>query len=276
MLRREFGSVLSKGLLLTALASGSARAQTAFDHNYAALDVLLKKHVTWNAAGVASSVNYKGFATDRAELKKVLDVFSAVSKADYNTFSRDQKLAFLINAYNAFTVELILTKYPDLKSIRDLGSLIQSAWKRRFFKLFGEDQHLDHIEHELIRAPGVFDEPRIHVVVVCASIGCPALRPEVMTAGKLEAQLEDSTRRFLRDKSRNRYSAQNSRLEVSRIFEWYKGDFEKGHKGFTSREVFFGKYAELLTDDAAAQQQIREGKVAIAHLEYDWSLNDRK
>lgn len=276
MLRRQFGGLVVTGLVVSAMAGSPARAQTGFDHNYAALDGLLKKHVSWNAAGTASSVSYKGFAADRAELKKVLDAFSAVTKAEYNSFSRDQKLAFLINAYNAFTVELILTKYPDLKSIRDLGSFVQSAWKRRFFKFFGEDQHLDHIEHELIRAPGVFDEPRIHVVVVCASIGCPALRPDVITASKLEAQLEDSTRRFLRDKTRNRYSAQNSRLEVSRIFEWYKGDFEKGHKGFTSREVFFGKYAELLTDDAAAQQQIRDGKVAIAHLEYDWSLNDRK
>lgn len=251
-------------------------AMAALDQGYSVFDALLKKHVAWNAAGVASSVSYKGFAADRAELKKVLDEFSAVSRAEYDTMKRDEKLAFLINSYNAFTIELILTKYPDLKSIRDLGSFVQSPWKRKFFKLLGEERNLDNVEHDMIRAPGAFDEPRIHMAVVCASIGCPALRPEAITSARLESQLEDSVRRFLRDSSRNRYSAQSGKLEVSKIFDWYKGDFEKGHKGITSREQFFGRYADLMTEDAAARQLIKDGKVAITHLEYDWQLNDRK
>lgn len=260
----------------TSFALSAAGSAFAIDQSYPAFDSLLKKHVTWNAAGVASSVNYKGFAADRGELKKVLDELSAVSKAEYDAMKRDEKLAYLINVYNAYTIELILTKYPDLKSIKDLGSFTQSAWKKKFFRVFGEEKHLDNIEHDMIRAAGVFDEPRIHFAVVCASIGCPALRPEAATAAKLEAQLEDGVKRFLRDKTRNRYNKQSGKLEVSKIFDWYKGDFEKGHKGFTSREVFFGKYAELLSDDPAAQQLLKDGKVSISHLEYDWNLNDRK
>jgi Protein of unknown function, DUF547 len=269
-LRKSLGAAF---MLFSIVAFGNA---FALDQNYTAFDSLLKKHVAWNAAGVASTVNYKGFLADRAELKKVLDEFSALSKAQYDGLKRDEKLAFLINTYNAYTIELILTKYPDLKSIKDLGSFTQSPWKKQFFKLLGEERGLDNVEHDMIRAAGAFDEPRIHFAVVCASIGCPALRPEAVTAAKLESQLEDGAKRFLKDKTRNRYSAQSGKLEVSKIFDWYKGDFAKGHKGITSREVFFGKYADLLTDDAAAQQLIKDGKVSISHLDYDWNLNDRK
>jgi Protein of unknown function, DUF547 len=264
-------------LFATALVSMAiAQSALALDQSYSAWDGLLKKHVAWNAAGVASTVSYKGFASDHAPFKKVLEEFSAVTKAEYDGMKRDEKLAFLINAYNAYTIELILTKYPDLKSIRDLGSLVQAPWKKKFFNLLGEERHLDNVEHEMIRAPGAFDEPRIHFAVVCASIGCPALRPEAVTAAKLESQLEDGARRFLRDKSRNRYSKENDRLEVSKIFDWYKIDFEKGFKGINSREAFFAKYADLLSEDTAAQQKIKDGKLAIAHLDYDWKLNDRK
>lgn len=271
-LGRAFGAALAIGMW--PLAS-PAHAQ-AFDHGYAAWDALLRKVVAWNAAGVASSVDYKALAAQRAELTRVLESFSAVSRAQYDGFRRDEKLAFLINAYNAFTLELILTRYPDLKSIKDLGSIVQSPWKKKFFKLLGEERHLDGIEHDMIRAPGAFDEPRIHFVVVCASIGCPALRPEAVVAARLEAQLEDSTRRFLRDRSRNRVNAKASRLEVSKIFDWYKGDFEKGHKGIGSREAFFARYADALTEDAREQALVRESKLSITHLDYDWGLNDRR
>ena len=101
-------------------------AQTGFDHQYTAWNALLKKHVRWLADGKQSRVNYKGFASDRAALKAVLDSLSAVPKAAFDGWSQPQQMAFLVNAYNAFTVELILTKYPDLKSIKDLGSFIQS------------------------------------------------------------------------------------------------------------------------------------------------------
>lgn len=263
-------------LLATVLALGAPQAHAQLDHGHAAFDALLRKHVAWNAAGTTTTVSYTGFATDRAELRKVLDAYGAVARAEYDAMARDQKLAFLINVYNAWTIELILTRYPDLKSIRDLGSIVQSPWKRRIVRLLGEERHLDDVEHGMIRAPGVFDEPRIHFVVNCASIGCPALRPDAMTAARLEQQLEDSTRRFLRDGTRNRYSAASGRLEVSKIFDWYRTDFERGFKGITSREQFFGRYADLLATDAKDQAAVRDGKATIVHLDYDWRLNDRR
>jgi hypothetical protein len=254
----------------------AAHAQSSLENTTAAWDKLLKKHVVWNSAGVASTVAYKGIQADRAELKKVLDGFSALTKADYEKLKKEEKLAFLINAYNAYTIELILTKYPDLKSIRDIGSLVTKTWRIKFFNLLGEERHLDNVEHDMIRAPGAFDDPRIHMAVVCASIGCPALRPEAFVGATLDAALEDSVKRFLKDKTRNRFNASTGKLEVSKIFDWYKVDFEKGLKGVTSREQFFGKYADLLAADAAGQQILKEGKASISFLDYDWSLNDKK
>jgi Protein of unknown function, DUF547 len=254
----------------------TAHAQSSLENTTAAWDKLLKKHVAWNSAGVASTVAYKGFQADRAELKKVLEGFSALSKADYEKLKKDDKLAFLINAYNAYTVEIILTKYPDLKSIRDIGNLVTKTWRIKFFNLLGEERHLDNVEHDMIRAPGAFDDPRIHMAVVCASVGCPALRPDAFVGATLDATLEDSVKRFLKDKTRNRFNATSGKLEVSKIFDWYKGDFDKGLKGITSREHFFGKYADLLAADAAGQQLVKDGKASISFLDYDWSLNDKK
>jgi hypothetical protein len=262
-------------LVLVLLASFPGRA-AAFDHEYAAWDALLRRHVAWNQAGVASGVSYSGFAAERAALKQVLDEFSSVARVDYDGWSKPQRLAFLVNAYNAFTIELILTRYPDLKSIKDLGSLFQSPWKRSFFTLLGAERTLDFIEHETIRAPGAFDDPRIHFVLVCASVGCPALRPEAIRPERLDAQLDDSLRRFLSDRSRNRYDPRSGKLEVSRIFDWYKGDFEKGHRGIASREALFARHADLLADDPKDRQAVREARVAIGFLDYDWSLNDRR
>ncbi|MGL5005575.1 MAG: DUF547 domain-containing protein [Casimicrobium sp.] len=254
----------------------AANAFAQFDQSHKAFDDLLKKHVVYIANGNASQVSYKGFAQDRAALKTYLDSISAVPEATYKTWNKNQQLAFLINAYNAYTIELILTKYPNLKSIRELGGTFSKPWSIKFIKLFGKDVHLDNIEHDMIRAEGVFNDPRIHVAVVCASIGCPMLRNEVFTAEKLDAQLDDGMKRFLSDKTRNRYNAETKKLEISKIFDWYKKDFTKGHKGFSSLEVTLGKYADQLADDATVRAEIKAGKVAVSHLEYDWNLNDKK
>jgi len=259
---------------LTLLLATTAFAQ--FDHSHKAFDDLLKKHVSYISNGNASQVAYAGFATDRAALKAYLDRVSAVPEATYKGWNKNQQLAFLINAYNAYTIELILTKYPNLKSIRDLGGTFTKPWSLKFFKLFGRDTTLDNIEHDMIRAEGVFNDPRIHVGVVCASIGCPMLRNEAFTAEKVDAQLEDGMQRFLSDKSRNRYDPRSKQLEVSKIFDWYKKDFTKGYKGFSTLEATLGKYADRLSNDPGAQAEIRAGKVAISYLDYDWNLNDKK
>ena len=181
-------------------------------------------------------------------------------------------MAFLINAYNAFTVEKILTRYPNIKSIWDFGKVFGNPFKDEFFTLLGRKFSLDGIEHETLRRPGAYDEPRVHFAVNCASIGCPMLREEAYVADKLDAQLEQQTQRFLSDSTRNR--AAGGKLEVSMIFNWFKGDWASGYQGIQSREQYFAKYAKLLSEDPAQQKIVADGKAPISHLEYDWSLND--
>ena len=252
---------------VAALLSFGTAAQP--DAQYTAWDSLLKKHVRWLPDNKQSRVDYAGFKADRAELKKVLDALSAVGKGEFDAWPKPQQMAFLINAYNAFTVELILTRYPDLKSIKDLGSFLVSPWKKKFFRLLGEERYLDWIEHEQLRPN--YADPRVHAAVNCASIGCPALRNEAFTAPKLDAQLDDGMQRFMADRTRNR--VQEGTLEVSMIFKWFREDFEKGHRGFAKLEDVFAAYAMQLSDDAAVQARLKAKSLAVNYLDYDWSLN---
>lgn len=259
---------LASGL---AWAGPWAYAQAAFDHNHAAWDALLKKHVRWLPDNKQSRVDYAGLGKERAQLGKILADWSAVSSAQFNAWSKDQRMAFLINAYNGFTLELILTRYPDLKSIKDLGSLLQSPWKNRFFKLLGEARHLDWIEHEQLRP--LYRDPRVHAALNCASIGCPALMPEAFTASRLDAMLSDGMQRFMADRSRNRYNPATGKVEVSAIFKWFREDFEKGDRGFQRLEDVWAFYADQLADDAAGRDKLRARNVGVSFLDYDWSLN---
>lgn len=256
------------GLLLT---SGMAHA---FDHSHAVWDELLKRHVILLAEGNASRVDYAGMQADQSVLDRYLDGLSAVSLNEYQAWNRPQRLAFLINAYNAFTVKLILTAYPDISSIKDLGSLFRSPWKRRFFSLLGERRHLDNLEQDLMRAPGVFDEPRIHFALNCASIGCPMLRNEAYTGMRLDEQLEDALGRFLSDRERNHFDTADNTLWVSKIFDWYEEDFTLGAAEDNGIKVIFSRFAERLADEQAARRRLREGDYRIDFLDYDWRLND--
>ena len=265
-------------LLLLTLLPLAAQAQ--FDHTHAAWTALLGKHVVLTNGGSASQVRYAGFAMDRPALRAYLDSLSRLPEREFKGWTKAQQMAFLINAYNAFTIEKILTRYPDLKSIKDLGGVFSSPWKDKFFMLFGRESYLDQIEHEMLRAKGVYDEPRVHFAVNCASIGCPMLREEAYVADRLEAQLEEQTWRFLSDPTRNRYNEQSGRLEVSKIFDWFKEDWQSGYRGIgaggqpvDSREQFFARYAGLLADKPAAQTIVAERKAGIAFLDYDWGLN---
>ena len=172
----------------------------------------------------------------------------------------------------ASTIDVILEEYPDIDSIRDIGFFLSSAWNQDFASLFGEPVTLDEIEHEIIRGWGRYNEPRIHFAVNCAAIGCPALRAEAFISEKLEMQLEDSTVKFLSDRSRNYFD--NGRMYVSSIFDWYKEDFEKGWGGVDSVAEFLARYAAELELDSAIENQLRADDIRIRHLKYDWGLND--
>jgi len=261
---------------LTASAEG-------FDHSHQAWTTLLKKHVVLLEGGNASRVDYAGMAQDHGALKAYLQTLSAVPQAEFERWSKPQRMAFLINAYNAFTVEKILTRYPDIGSIWDFGKIFGNPFEDEFFSLFGRPFSLDAIEHGMLRKPGAYDEPRVHFAVNCASIGCPMLREEAYVATRLEAQLEQQAVRFLSDRSRNRYDPADSRLEVSKIFDWFKRDWQSGYRGFDdkmpaikSRAAYFGRYADLLASAPEDRARIRGGKAPLAFLDYDWRLNDVK
>ncbi|HJS76420.1 MAG TPA: DUF547 domain-containing protein [Burkholderiales bacterium] len=230
----------------------------AFDRSHKSWDAMLKKHVILLEGGKASQVNYQGMAKERAALTEYLHSLSRVGEQEFGAWSRGEQVAFLINAYNAYTVEKILARYPDIKSIWDFGKFFGNPFRDEFFTLLGRSMSLDGIEHGILRKR--YREPRIHYAVNCASIGCPMLREEAYVAARLDEQLEEQARRFLSDRTRNRF--RDGRLEVSKIFDWYKEDFEP-------REEYFARYAGVLGMPAGASPR-------LVFLDYDWALNDSR
>ncbi|OYW21804.1 MULTISPECIES: DUF547 domain-containing protein [unclassified Sphingomonas] len=254
--------------LLMLFAPLAAKAQT-FDHGQ--WDALLKRHVVMVRGGAASQVRYDGMARDRAALTAYLASTGKVSRATFDGWAKPEQLAFLINVYNAATVELILTGYPKVKSIRELGTLFQGPWAKPFVTLLGKTVSLDDIEHGLIRGSGRYNDPRIHFAVNCASIGCPALSRAAFRGTTLDPQLDAAARGFLSDRTRNR--VQGSGVAVSMIFKWYRGDFEKGWRGAKTLPAFFALYADSIGLSPAAAEGARSGKLTISYLDYDWQLN---
>ncbi len=269
-------NITRRRLLGAALAMPLPTRAQAFDGNHAAWTALLKKHVVVQDGGKASQLRYTGMAADRAALKAYLGTLSSVGAGTYAAWAKSRQMAFLINAYNAFTVELILTRYPQLASIKDLGNLIQSPWKQKFVPLLGTNVSLDQIEHGMLRERGSFDDPRIHLAVNCASIGCPPLREEAFVAERLDAQLDEQAQRFLSDRNRNRWNATTQKLEVSKIFDWYQEDFRLGHRGITSVAAYLARFADALADAPADRERIRGQRASLSYLDYDWHLNDAR
>lgn len=257
-------------LALLALALIMAQpARAAIDHQ--AWDALLKKHVVNVRGGQASLVDYAGMKRDAPQLVRYLETLAGVSGAEFDRWDKPAQLAFLINAYNATTVHLIVGAYPDLTSIKDLGTSFRSPWKKPVIRLLDQVRSLDDIEHGLIRGSGRYQDPRIHFAVNCASIGCPALRPEAYVASRLDAQLDLAARQFLSDRTRNRHAG--GMLMVSGIFKWYRADFEAGWHGARRLGDFLALYGAELELDAGALARLANGDLKIGHLDYDWRLN---
>jgi len=233
-----------------------------FDHDHAAWTRVLEQYAP------SGSVDYAGLKrTAPADFSDYLRSLASVRRAEYAAWTRDQQLAFWINAYNAWTVQLILDHYP-LKSIRSIGLLPGAAFRKDFIpleRLQGDTLSLGDIEHDILR--GQFEAPRIHFAIVCASKSCPVLRKEAYRAADLDAQLQDAARTFIRDTSRNRFDADTRTLWLSSIFDWFGADFVRD--GMTLQEV----YASHVGAEAAAA--VRAGPVQVEFLDYDWSLNGR-
>ena len=261
---RGFGAVL---LLAAILCTSTATAQISHD----AWQSLLVQYVQELDGGRVTRVDYRGLTRERDRLQAYLDGRAAVSRQDFDSWPVDSQLAFLINAYNAWTVELILSEYPGLDSIRDIGFLPGAAWRRRIVSLFGSQVSLDDVEHGMIRGWERFREPRIHFAVNCAAIGCPALRAEAYTGEKLQRQLEDATRLFLSDRDRNYLDGDTA--WVSRLFDWYEEDFQRGWDGVDSVPEFLLRYVDALGMDETDIARMKGGEIRLRYLDYDWGLN---
>ena len=225
-----------------------------FDHTHARLTRVLKKHVS------KGKVDYTALRKDRKVLDSYLKGLEGVSKKDFQDWSDSQKIAFWINAYNAYTLKLIIDNDP-VKSIKDLGGWFTSVFGIDFIplnNLFGEVVDLNRIEHGTLRKN--FNEPRIHFALVCASISCPALRSEAYIAKDLDKQLDKQARIFLTDVEKNRYDRKSNTLYLSKIFSWFNNDFRKASR--TIRK-YVAQYLKFPSD------------VRVEYLDYDWSLNGK-
>ncbi len=212
-----------------------------FNHNY--FNNLLKKHVTTNG-----NVNYKGLKKDQLQLRRYIVFLGSYMPTD--NWSKEEKLAYWINAYNAFTIDLILRNYP-LKSIKD----IKNPWNQRLWKLGEKWYNLDEIEHKILRK---MNEPRIHFAINCASFSCPPLLNEAFTAGKLERQLTQVTKVFLADSQRNTITT--NKLEISKIFKWFSKDFKQNG----SLIDFLNQYSNVKINKNAKK----------SYKDYNWNLNE--
>ena len=232
-------------------AYSAAAASNPIDHG--AFDKLLKKHVT--AQGL---VDYPGFKADEVAFNQYLALLSKNPPAA--NWSKADQMAYWINAYNAYTIRLILDHYP-VASIKDIGSKIKipfvtTPWAAKFFSIGGEKMSLDNIEHGILRKK--FDDPRIHFTLVCASISCPKLRNEAYTAAQLEKQLDDQGHDFLNNPAKNKIGKADAQL--SKYFDWYKGDWEKNGQSVVK---WVNRYSTTKID----------ASTRITYLDYNWNLN---
>ncbi len=252
-----FSGLIVESPSFTAGASELTSKQS-FDLTHARWTKLLSKHVTMD--GHKSTVDYKTIKASNTELVSYLTTLEELKLESFQTFSEADQIAFYINAYNAFTIKLVIDHYP-VSSIKKIGGLFSSPWKKEFFKLFENKRSLDEIEHEILRKK--YNEPRIHFALVCASKGCPALSDTAFTGNALDSQLEKATKSFLADKDRNKFDSATSVLSVSSIFKWFKEDFAK--KAGSLEGFLFPYFFAANTPD----------KVKIEFLDYDWSLNEK-
>ncbi|RYC67321.1 DUF547 domain-containing protein [Spirosoma sordidisoli] len=241
------------GPVTTPTAPVMTLAADPVDHSI--YDRLAKKHI--NEKGL---VNYKGFRSDEKELDKYLDLLSKNPPTD--KWNQDAQIAYWINAYNAYTIKLILNHYP-VKSIKDIGSKIKipfvtTPWAIKFIPIGSEKISLDNIEHGTLRKK--FNDQRIHFALVCAARSCPRLRNEAYTGAKLDAQLDDQGSDFLNNPAKNAISPQKASL--SKYFDWYKGDWKEDNK---SIEYWVNRYSKTKINK----------DTDISFLDYNWALNEQ-
>ncbi|MBC85935.1 MAG: DUF547 domain-containing protein [Bdellovibrionaceae bacterium] len=256
-----------------------------FDHSYADVNDFLGKYVQTSNDKTKTYVNYTGI--DKSKLDLIVKEMLQPSHSQVMvSFTPKERLAYFVNLYNILTIQLIVENYSEIKensnSIKELGGLFSSPWKKKFFTLFGRPHSLDEIEHGYIRGelPGFeqsqkeFKDPRIHVAVNCASKGCPALSPVAFRPNEIESQFESTLDLFLKDRNRNKVDVKNKTVTISKIFDWYEKDFERGLLDYTDLKKFIQINGDALSDSPEQRALLQSGKFDIEFSDYDWTLND--
>lgn len=210
--------------------------------DHSSFDQLLRKYV--NSKG---NVNYAGLKADKAKLNAYLKTL--IDQPIQDSWSRNEKLAYWVNAYNAFTLKLIIDNYPTSSITKLKGG---KPWDVKWINLGGQTYSLNNIENDIIRPQ--FKEPRIHFAVNCAAASCPPLLNRAWTASTLNSYFEQQAKAFINNAAYNKISA--NKIQVSKIFDWYGGDFG-------NLINYLNKYSTVKINANAK----------VEFLEYDWALN---
>jgi hypothetical protein len=230
-------------------------------------------------------VDYSALKRNRQVLDRFGNALETFPNKDYNSFEAEEKIAFWVNAYNGLTLLAIIDHYPIQSSFltsliypRNSIRQISGVWDELTFRVMGSQMTLDHIEHHILRRD--FDEPRIHLALVCAAMSCPPLRNEPYVATRLDAQLQDQARRFLANPSKFRIERTSGTVHLSRIFEWFGSDFvsrygnSRQFSGFSVGErAVLNFISSLLSEEDG--EYLRSGDYELEYLDYDWTLNER-
>ena len=268
----------------TIISYGLEEVKTdSFDHSYATYNSLLNRYVK-NAR-----VNYEGFIASRAEFETFLRALGSVDENDFESWTEEQRLAFWINAYNAFTIKAIIDHYPIKRSFTLVGIFyapsdsilqIKGVWTKLQFRALGNMVTLDEIEHQILRKK--FNEPRIHMAINCASISCPDLRNEAYTPEKLEEQLADASINFVNNPDKGVYvNEQSGKVKLSKIFKWFGDDFinnygsKKLFNNYSLKENAVLNFTSEYIESEEVKEYLMNNKLKIGYLGYDWHLNEQ-
>lgn len=268
----------------TIISYGLEEVKTdSFDHSYATYNSLLKRYV------INARVNYEGFINSRAEFETFLRALGSVDENVFESWTEEQRLAFWINAYNAFTIKAIIDHYPIKRSFTLVGIFyapsdsilqIKGVWTKLQFRALGNMVTLDEIEHQILRKK--FNEPRIHMAINCASISCPDLRNEAYTPEKLEEQLADASTNFVNNPDKGVYvNEQSGKVKLSKIFKWFGDDFinnygsKKLFNNYSLKENAVLNFTSEYIESEEVKEYLMNNKLKIGYLGYDWHLNEQ-
>lgn len=221
-------------------------------------------------------VDYRGMKGDSSALDQYLKQAAALSADEFSVWDEEKRLAFLFNLYNAATVRMILDHYP-VESIKDIGSFFKGPWDQKVVQLFGETTTLDVLEHDILRKE--YNEPRLHMTLVCAAKACPPLRNELYTADRLNEQMDDQTVLLLKHPLKFKIDREQGIVYFSSIFKWFGDDFIKnyspsvGFDGLNKKEKAIASFCANYLQ-TADKEYLMSGNYRVKYLDYDWSLNE--